>query len=96
MEAVRLLLKSGVDINAKDLEGHTARDILAEQTQVQSNSEIRDRVMLELCQLIHLFNPQLTTYNYSRYLCSIVSSRTEDDIKGQAHAMHFWWLLHCL
>ena len=39
--------------------------------------------MLELCQLIHLFNPQLTTYNYSRYLCSIVSSRTEDDKRMQ-------------
>ena len=68
MQAVRLLLKSGVDINAKNLKGQTAGDILAEQTQVENNNEIK--VML-----------QHADYNYSRYLRSIVSSLEESLIR---------------
>ncbi|KAF3950602.1 hypothetical protein CMV_023669 [Castanea mollissima] len=40
-EAVRELLNCGVSLNFRNLEGHTAQDMLQEQTQV-NNSEIRD------------------------------------------------------
>ncbi|XP_030955472.1 ankyrin repeat-containing protein BDA1-like isoform X2 [Quercus lobata] len=40
-EAVRELLNCGVNLNARNLEGHTAQDILQERSQV-NNSEIRD------------------------------------------------------
>nr|XP_023899143.1 ankyrin repeat-containing protein BDA1-like [Quercus suber] len=77
-EAVRLLLKSGVDINAKNLKGHTAGDILAEQTQVENNKEIK--VMLLHAGAL-LANSSLPDYNYSRYLRSIVSSLEESLIR---------------
>ena len=41
MQAVRELLNCGVNLNARNLEGRTAQDILQEQTQV-NNSVIRD------------------------------------------------------
>ncbi|XP_050245968.1 ankyrin repeat-containing protein BDA1-like [Quercus robur] len=77
-EAVRLLLKSGVDINAKNLKGHTAGDILAEQTQVENNNEIK--VMLQRAGAL-LAHSSLPDYNYSRYLRSIVSSLEESLIR---------------
>ena len=40
MQAVRELLNCGVNLNARNLEGHTAQDMLQEQTQV-NNSAIR-------------------------------------------------------
>ncbi|KAM3699066.1 hypothetical protein ACJW31_06G233400 [Castanea mollissima] len=78
LEAARLLLKSGVDINAKNLKGHTAGDILAEQTQVENNNEIR--VMLQRAGAL-LANSSLPDCNYSRYLRSIVSSLEESLIR---------------
>ena len=41
MQAVRELLNCGVNLNARNLEGHTAQDMLQEQTQV-NNSMISD------------------------------------------------------
>ena len=41
MQAVRKLLNCGVNLKARNLEGHTAQDMLQEQTQV-NNSGIRD------------------------------------------------------
>ena len=41
MQAVRELLNCGVNLNARNLEGHTAQDMLQGQTQV-NNSMIRD------------------------------------------------------
>ena len=78
MQAVRLLLKSGVDINAKNLKGHTAGDILAEQTQVENNNEIK--VMLQRAGAL-VAHSSLPDYNYSRYLRSIVSSLEESLIR---------------
>nr|POE52436.1 hypothetical protein CFP56_52708 [Quercus suber] len=78
MQAGRLLLKSGVDINAKNLEGHTAGDILAEQTPVENNNEIRV-VLLRAGALSA--NSSLPDYNYSCYLRSIVSSLEESLIR---------------
>ena len=86
MQAVRLLLKSSVDINAKNLEGHTAGDILAEQTQVENNNEIR--VMLLRAGAL-LANSSLPDYNYSCYLRSIVSSLEESLIRR----CHEWGMI---
>ncbi|XP_050249088.1 ankyrin repeat-containing protein BDA1-like [Quercus robur] len=77
-EAVRLLLKSGVDINAKNLKGYTAGDILVEQTQAENNNEIR--VILQRAGAL-LANSSPPDYNYSRYLRSIVSSLEESLIR---------------
>ncbi|XP_030931039.1 ankyrin repeat-containing protein BDA1-like [Quercus lobata] len=77
-KAVRLLLKSGVDINAKNLKGYTAGDILVEQTQAENNNEIR--VILQRAGAL-LANSSPPDYNYSRYLRSIVSSLEESLIR---------------
>ncbi|KAL0002197.1 hypothetical protein SO802_015978 [Lithocarpus litseifolius] len=83
-EAVRLLLKSGVDINAKNLEGHTAGDILAEQTQVENNNEVR--IMLLRAGALSA-NSTLLDYNYSSYLRSIVSSLEKSLIRYRERRM---------
>ncbi|KAL0002196.1 hypothetical protein SO802_015977 [Lithocarpus litseifolius] len=83
-EAVRLLLKSGVDINAKNLEGHTAGDILAEQTQVENNNEVR--IMLLRAGALSA-NSSLLDYNYSSYLRSIVSSLEKSLIRYRERRM---------
>ena len=68
MQAVRLLLDSGVDINAKNLEDHTAGDILVKRQQVENS--ISSMEMTEMLQ-----SAEVT--KCARYLRSVVLSLEE-------------------
>ena len=79
---MRQLLYSGVDVNIKNLEGRTAGDILAQQTQVE-NSEIK--VMLWRAGALSSSSiPQV--YYYAQYLWTIFS-RLE---KSRLHFISEW------